>query len=101
MKDNAIENQSAIMGCSPRLVRCHVCNGEGELEGYGGEPRSVTIKHINMKEEYWITKNGEAIAVGDMDEDHVRNCLRMLIRRQEEDNDDAYNQCDATEADIY
>ena len=54
-----------------------------------------------MKEEYWITRNGETIAVGDMDEDHVRNCLRMLIRRQEEDNDDAYNQCDATEVDIY
>ena len=54
-----------------------------------------------MKEEYWITRNGETIAVGDMDEDHVRNCLRMLIRRQEEDNDDAYKQCDGTEADIY
>ena len=55
-----------------------------------------------MKEEYWTTKKGERIAVGDMDEDHVRNCLRMLIRREEEGtNDDVYKQCDGTEADIY
>jgi hypothetical protein len=46
-------------------------------------------------EEYWRTKDGEVIAVSDMDEDHAKNCLRMLIRRDREE------ECDATEADLY
>lgn len=39
-----------------------------------------------MKEEYWETKNGSKIAVGDMDEKHVRNTLRLLIRKIAEEN---------------
>ena len=40
-----------------------------------------------MTEEFWTTKTGERIAVGDMDEDHVRNVLRYLIRKKNnEDN---------------
>jgi hypothetical protein len=33
-----------------------------------------------MKEEYWVGNNGIPIAVGDMTEEHIRNCLRKLIR---------------------
>ena len=33
-----------------------------------------------MKEQYWTTKDGTKIAVGDMSVDHLRNVLRMLIR---------------------
>ena len=35
-----------------------------------------------MKEEYWETKDGRKIAVGDMEEDHVRNVLRLILRRK-------------------
>ena len=37
-----------------------------------------------MQEEYWTTKDGEKIAVGDMDEQHVRNALRMVLRKKRE-----------------
>lgn len=33
-----------------------------------------------MQEQYWITKDGRKIAVGDMTLEHLRNVLRMLIR---------------------
>ena len=36
-----------------------------------------------MKEEYWTTKEGKKIAVGDMDIEHLRNTLRMLLRKRE------------------
>lgn len=32
------------------------------------------------KEEYWIQRDGSRIAVGDMDIDHLRNTLRLIIR---------------------
>jgi hypothetical protein len=56
-----------------------------------------------MKEEYWTTKNGDRLAVSDMKEDHVRHCLRMMIRhdRDRQEEADAWNGCDATEADLY
>ena len=37
-----------------------------------------------MQEEYWTTKDGKKIAVGDMDEQHVRNALRMVLRKKRE-----------------
>jgi hypothetical protein len=33
-----------------------------------------------MEEQYWTTKDGRKIAVGDMTLEHLRNVLRMLIR---------------------
>jgi hypothetical protein len=35
-----------------------------------------------MKEEYWCTKDGGKIAVGDMTESHLKNLLRKLIREK-------------------
>jgi hypothetical protein len=32
-------------------------------------------------EELWTMRDGTQIAVGDMTEQHAKNCLRMLIRR--------------------
>ena len=32
------------------------------------------------KDEMWTQRDGTKIAVGDMDESHVRNALRMVIR---------------------
>jgi hypothetical protein len=32
-------------------------------------------------EEYWIQRDGTKIAVGDMDIGHLRNTLRMIIRK--------------------
>lgn len=46
-----------------------------------------------MQEQYWITKDGRKIAVGDMTLEHLRNVLRMLIRedRITFDLDDKYD----------
>ena len=41
-----------------------------------------------MQEEYWTTKDGKRIAVGDMDEQHVRNALRMVLRNRREERYD-------------
>jgi len=35
-----------------------------------------------MTDQYWQTKNGRNLAVGDMTEDHLRNVLRQLIREK-------------------
>lgn len=33
-----------------------------------------------IDDEIWTTRDGRKIAVGDMEESHVRNALRMLLR---------------------
>jgi hypothetical protein len=35
-----------------------------------------------MDDEIWTTKDGRKIPVGEMDENHVRNALRMVLRRR-------------------
>lgn len=42
-------------------------------------PAPTPVK-IEVREEYWTQKNGQRIAVGDMDETHVRNTLRMILK---------------------
>lgn len=37
-----------------------------------------------MMDEYWTTRDGRQIAVGDMTEQHAKNCLRMILRRNRE-----------------
>lgn len=32
---------------------------------------------------YWTTKDGRKLDIDEMDEQHVRNCLKMLVRRLE------------------
>jgi len=34
-----------------------------------------------VKDEVWTTKNGTEIEVKDMSEDHVRNTLRLIIKK--------------------
>lgn len=34
-----------------------------------------------LEEEYWMTLAGQRMSVGEMSEKHVRNALRMLIRK--------------------
>ena len=56
-----------------------------------------------MKEYYWTMKDGSKINVDDMTEEHLKNVLKLIIRREEgkrrQDILDTY--CDATECDIY
>jgi hypothetical protein len=35
-------------------------------------------------DEMWTTQDGRKIAVGDMEESHVRNVLRMILRKRRE-----------------
>jgi hypothetical protein len=35
-----------------------------------------------MDDEYWTTRDGRRIAVGEMTEEHVRNTLRMILRKR-------------------
>ena len=32
---------------------------------------------------YWTTKDGRKLDIDEMDEQHVRNCLKMLVRKLE------------------
>lgn len=34
------------------------------------------------KEEFWTTRDGHRLAVGEMDLDHLRNVLRMVLRNR-------------------
>tara|TARA_R110000765_G_scaffold37143_2_gene82431 strand:+ start:2537 stop:2785 length:249 start_codon:yes stop_codon:yes gene_type:complete len=36
-----------------------------------------------MPEVYWIMRNGQKISIDDMDEQHVRNSLKMILRKLE------------------
>jgi len=52
---------------------------EGQYqEQYGIDPPAPGQPSPN--EEIWTTRDGRKILVGEMDEDHVRNALRMCIR---------------------
>ena len=48
---------------------------------------------------YWTTKDGKKINLNDMTEDHLRNVLKLMIRRNEDRN--KYQYCDATIYDTY
>jgi len=39
---------------------------------------------MKNREYFWTMKNGEKINVDDMTESHLRNVLKLLIRRSEE-----------------
>lgn len=98
VKCNIITNTKSLNGSLIVTIRAEdeihdsgqgamICQGLGlhllarEIIG-GGTPA--------RREEYWVTRRGNAIAVGDMDIEHVRNTLRMLIRkrREKEEEDD-------------
>lgn len=51
-----------------------------------------------MRDYYWTMKNGNKISVDDMTEEHLRNVLKLIIRRKDKA---LWNYCDATECDIY
>ena len=69
----------------------------------GSNPVLSTNKHTQiMATEYWTQKDGTKISVDDMSVKHLRNTLKLLIKRnrikeQKFENPD----CDATEMDIY
>jgi type III secretory pathway component EscR len=55
---------------------------------------------------YWTQKNGEKIDVDEMTEEHLRNTLKMLIRKEErrqffEDEKQRQWNEEASEIDIY
>ena len=69
-----------------------------------------------MKNEvYWKQRNGVLISIDDMDVNHLRNVLKMIVNNRKKSfvlngdaanmfNDDMQNyqdECDATEIDIY
>jgi hypothetical protein len=61
---------------------------------------------ISNTDEEWTMKDGSKIQVKDMDESHVRNCLRLVIRNLRSGKIrratfEEMTGCDATEADIY
>lgn len=35
-----------------------------------------------MDEEYWTTREGKEIAVGEMEVEHLRNAMRMVLRKR-------------------
>jgi len=39
-------------------------------------------KHVEAEEEVWTTRDGRKIAVGDMEPQHLRNTLRMILRKR-------------------
>lgn len=43
----------------------------------------MPLKIKKQPDEVWIMKDGSEITVGDMTGDHAKNCLRLLLRRQQ------------------
>lgn len=44
----------------------------------------LTIPPVSATDELWTTKDGTQIPVSQMSEQHVRNALRMILRRKRE-----------------
>ena len=40
----------------------------------------ITIKTIIMETVYWTMKNGQKISIDDMDTNHLRNTLKMIVK---------------------
>lgn len=43
-----------------------------------------------MTAAYWTTKDGRKLDIDEMDEQHVRNCLKMLVRKLESMDEEEY-----------
>jgi len=69
---------------------------------------------MNKEIVYWTLRNGELISIDDMDVNHLRNVLKMIVNNSNKHkkkqefklNGDMANEfndskCDATEVDIY
>jgi hypothetical protein len=41
-------------------------------------PEGLEVEKV--QDEMWIARDGRKLLVGEMDEDHVRNALRMILR---------------------
>ncbi len=39
-------------------------------------------EYINPSNEIWTTKEGQEIRIGDMTNDHIRNCYNMVVKAQ-------------------
>ena len=42
---------------------------------------NIKTKLMNQLKVYWTMKDGQKISVDDMDEQHVRNSLKMVLRK--------------------
>lgn len=42
------------------------------------------MTEVIREEQYWRTAEGKVIAVADMTESHAKNCLRLMIKRSQE-----------------
>lgn len=64
-----------------------------------------TIKSVAKQVLSWTSKDGTVISIDDMDEQHVRNALKMIARSYHNGIIDIqkpyHNECDATKSDIY
>lgn len=55
-------------------------------------PKRKAIPLANFRishDEVWVTKDGRRIEVQDLPESHVKNILRMILRKQRLDRDEA------------
>ena len=50
---------------------------------------------------YWTCKDGTKIDVDEMSIEHLRNCLKMVIRKLEKIEAIQNDECTATEFDLY
>jgi len=91
---------------------------------------NIKTKLMNQLKVYWTMKDGQKISVDDMDEQHVRNSLKMVLRKlakakaelktksvkskrvtlngemaqlwnDTNEENDMHNDCDASQIDIY
>ena len=44
-------------------------------------PKGYVKTETVVREEFWTTRDGRRLAVGEMDIDHLRNTLRMILAR--------------------
>lgn len=70
------------------IAALELAHMQDRMQNLENKLRVVTDEVVKLTtpppEEYWITRQGEYIAVGEMEENHVRNALRMILRRRRE-----------------
>lgn len=86
---NTLNELEDFVNCFPDEPKCifdikKLETGQGFLLSWQEQKYYISAEGKRCPDEVWVTKNGTALQVQDISEDHLKNILRTIIRQRRE-----------------